>query len=226
MIGNLEPQKRVDAPDRVCVPGGDPDARSAPGIFQLVLDRIAEFLHCFPSGRILRVDEHGRGKIARGEHLDDVREVRANFILGGDVLRGVRLHFDGATIGIQAKVVRGFVMWKTHNVIAPLDNTLVMRVLRRGFVLGRCGFVRRESAKYTECQDGYCKRRVHSEDSILLKRSRVWTCQPAEGCEECGGQKDTHRREDSSRREEGPRLFWLEGCTPPPPMFFVRADSK
>ncbi len=173
MIGNLEPQKRVDAPDRVCVPGGDPDARSAPGIFQLVMDGIAEFLHCFRSGRILRVDEHGRGKIARGEHLDDVREVRANFILGGDVLRGVRLHFDGATIGIQAKVVRGFVMWKTHNVIAALDDSLVMRVLRRGFVLrrgGTCflrgGFVRRESAKYTECQDGNCQQRVHSEDSI------------------------------------------------------------
>ncbi len=174
MIGNLEPQKRVDAPDRFRVPGGDSDARSAPGIFQLVLDGIAEFLHGFRSGRVLRVDEHGRGKIADGEHLDDVGEVRANLIPGCDVLPGVRLHFDGAAIGIQAKVVRGFVMWKAHDVIAALDDSLVMRVLGWGFVLGRGGpcflrgrFVRRESAKYTECQDCNCQRRVHCEDSIL-----------------------------------------------------------
>ena len=135
MVSNLKAQKFVHGGDGVGVLRGDADARAMLGVFELVLDRFAQTLHGLRAGRILGVNQHGRGEIAGCQHLCDVTEVHANFIERGSVVGLVGLDVDGAAIGVEKEVMRGFVMGEAHDAIAALDDALVMVVLRGRLVL-------------------------------------------------------------------------------------------
>ena len=137
MILNLEAQKFVHGGNGAGVFRCDADARAVLGVFQFVLNGFAQTLHGLRAGRILGVDEHGRGKIAHCKHLCDVAEVHADFIARGRVAGRVGLDVDGAAVRIENEMVGGFVMREAHDVIAAFDDALMMVVLRGRFVLGR-----------------------------------------------------------------------------------------
>ena len=132
MVLNLKPQKFVHSSKGLGVFRCHADARAALGVFQFVLNCVAQSLHGLRAGWILRVNQHGGGKIASREHFRDVAEVHADFIAGRSVIRRLGFDFDGAPIGIEPKVMRGSVVREAHDVITALDDALMIVVLRRG----------------------------------------------------------------------------------------------
>ena len=155
MVFDLKAQKLVYGGNGVGIFRRDADAGAPPGVFQLVLNGVAEFLHGLRTWRILRVNQHGGGKIAGYEHFCDVAEVHADFIAGCGVAGGVGLDIDRAAVGIQNEMMSGFVMGEAHDVIATVDDALVMAVLRGRFVLGI-------DVQGSEHQEGCGYRRVHT----------------------------------------------------------------
>ena len=135
MISDLKAQESMHGSQGPCVLRRDADARAARGVFQPVLNLLSQLFHGFRSRRILRVDEHRRRKIAFRKHLDDMDEMRANGVSRGRVFGLIDQHIDGAAVWIQREMVGGFVVGKTHHMVSALDHALLVRVLRRRFVL-------------------------------------------------------------------------------------------
>lgn len=74
------------------------------------------------------MNEHRSVKVARGKHLGDMREVDANLMTAGDVVRIVGCDFDLAPIGIETKMVGGSLVRESHHLIAaPIDRVPMPR---------------------------------------------------------------------------------------------------
>ena len=72
MVGDLEAQEFVNGEKRLGVFRSNVDARSFFRGLHLVFDHVAQRLHPLRARRVLRVNEHGRGKISCREHRYDV----------------------------------------------------------------------------------------------------------------------------------------------------------
>ena len=135
MVTDLKAKKFVYCGEGIGVLGEDADAGTAARIFQRVMNVVAELFHGRGAGRILGVDKHWSGKITGGKHFYDVSEVGADFIASRGILGGVRFDFDGAAIAVEEEVVSRFVVGKAHDMIAALDDALVLAGLRGRFIL-------------------------------------------------------------------------------------------
>jgi hypothetical protein len=73
------------------------------------------------------VDQHGDVEITRGEHFLRCGKVYADLVAGRCIGGVVGEDFDGATGFVQAEMMGGGVVGKTHGVIAAgLDFVLVL----------------------------------------------------------------------------------------------------
>lgn len=136
MVLDLKAQKLMHGGNGVGVFRCDADTCAALGVFEFVLNRLAEPLHGLRARGILGVDEHRSGKITGCEHFCDVAEVHANSIPRRDVAGHVGLDIDGPAIGREKEVMCGFVVGEAHDVIAAPDDALMMVVSGGRFVLG------------------------------------------------------------------------------------------
>ncbi len=100
MVGDLKTKEFVHGVKGLCAFCGNADARPALRILQLVSNRLAKTLHLLGARRVLRMNEHRRGKVSRRKQRYDMSEMRANRVTARGVLRVLGFHFDGAAVAI------------------------------------------------------------------------------------------------------------------------------
>src|SRR5215471_12190338 len=135
MIGNLKAQEFMHGAQRVRVLCSDADSRSFFARLQLVLNRLAQALHRFGSRRILRMNQHRRGKISARKHSYDMSKMRTDLVPVGRVLHIVGFYFNRPAVAIEPKVMRGFLVRKPHHFVSALHHALVVLVLGWRFLL-------------------------------------------------------------------------------------------
>ena len=110
MVGDLKPKEFVHGMNGLHVFRRNADARPALRILQLVSNRLAKTLHLLGARRVLRMNEHRRGKVSRRKQRYDMSEMRANRVTARGVLRVVGFHFNGAAVAVEQEVMRGSLM--------------------------------------------------------------------------------------------------------------------
>jgi hypothetical protein len=147
MILNLKSQKLMYGFDRLNVGGRNANLCATVDLFVLVFDISLRPLHRLNARRSLPVNEHRRREIAFGKHLGNVLEMSADLISASCVVIAVGRDLNGSTVIIEAKMMRGLGVRKTHCLVSTLVHLRVSFFFRpeSGRVVGAIGTERWQS---------------------------------------------------------------------------------
>lgn len=140
MIRDLKAQEFVNRGQRFRVRSEDRYLRAVFGRLRLIADFLAQFLHRRNAGRHGRVDKHRDGKVAVAKHSGNRRQVSANGIATGGIVRIVRRHRNRTALGQKIKMMTGKIMTKAHPFVAAFFHPVCMlrlRIMRMGRVFRR-----------------------------------------------------------------------------------------
>jgi hypothetical protein len=126
VIGNLEAKEGVNGLGGLDVGGRDLNFGAVIGFHVAIANFMTEFSHDGNAGGIGVMNEHGDVEVARGEALDDVREVHADLFARGGVLGVVCGDFDNSAGFGQAEVMRGGFVGKTHGMVTACGDSIVV----------------------------------------------------------------------------------------------------
>ena len=120
----------MDCDDRLATDGRDADPSAAFGVLVSILNLRLQLFHHWYSGRSLDVDEHWGGEVSVREQVGNMIQMHPDLIAAPRVFRIIRLDFDKTAVLRQAKVMRGFVVIKAHDLIASLIHIRQVMILR------------------------------------------------------------------------------------------------
>ena len=133
VVFDLESQELVQGLECRFVVGGDEHSGSARGLDDVPVEGVFLLRHDCGARYVDRVDEHGVGEVAFGEHVGDEVEVSANLVAACGVLEVICQDFDCAAVEGESEVMCGLLLREAHDVGSArvhLAGVIVLRETR------------------------------------------------------------------------------------------------
>lgn len=138
VVSDLKAEELLNRLERLGIVSGDPDPSAPIRRLKLVVHRAAQPPQRGHPGRHPVVNQHGGVEVAGREHPGDVRQMNANQVAAGRVVRVVGLNFDRSAIWVQPEMVSSLLVGETHHLVAAPIHPFVAFV-----VVGHHGLILR-----------------------------------------------------------------------------------